>query len=73
MSIIDADTNSPTLNTVIGTIAVGQNPYGVAFNPSYTKAYVTNRGDGTVTVIDAQTDAVIDTITVGGGPGAIAL
>ncbi len=33
------------------------------------KIYVSNWGDDTVSVIDGETNTVIDTITVGDGPG----
>ncbi|PYN80408.1 MAG: hypothetical protein DMD97_03510, partial [Candidatus Rokuibacteriota bacterium] len=47
VSVIDAATN-----TVIVTVSVGRQPYGVAVNPAGTRAYVANFGDGTVSVID---------------------
>jgi YVTN family beta-propeller protein len=41
----------------------------VAVTPDGSKVYVTNGGDGTVSVIDTATDTVIDPpIPVGGGP-----
>jgi YVTN family beta-propeller protein len=36
-------------------------------------AYVTNEGDGTISVIDPKTKKVVDTISVGGDPKAIAI
>jgi YVTN family beta-propeller protein len=38
-------------NTVTATVAVGQNPFGVAVTPDGTHAYVTNASDNTVSVI----------------------
>ncbi|MSY45465.1 MAG: YncE family protein, partial [Actinobacteria bacterium] len=38
-------------NTVSATITVGDGPYGVVITPDGTKAYVTNRRDGSVSVI----------------------
>jgi YVTN family beta-propeller protein len=54
--------------TVIGTIPVQAQPRMVAFDPSGTRAYVTNRKSGTVSVIDTASSAVIATITVGTTP-----
>ncbi len=39
------------------------NPYGVAVNPSGTKAYVTTSGSNSVYVIDTSTDTVTDKVT----------
>ena len=45
-------------------IATGAYPAAIAVNPAMNKVYVTNRGNGTVTVIDAATN---DTLTVTAG------
>ncbi|WP_285509660.1 IPT/TIG domain-containing protein, partial [Streptomyces sp. NBRC 13847] len=58
VSVIDTATNS-----VIGTIAVGQGPTGVAVSPDGTRAYTTNSDSNTVSVIDTATNTVLDTIT----------
>ncbi|MDR3665131.1 MAG: hypothetical protein P4L86_32910 [Mycobacterium sp.] len=45
---------NPATNTVIATVDVGTNPYGVAVSPTGSDAgdiYVTNRYDGTVSVL----------------------
>jgi YVTN family beta-propeller protein len=52
-------------DTVIATIPVGNNPYGVALSPDGTRAYVVNESSDDVTVIDTATSTVIDTIAVG--------
>ena len=54
-------------------IAVGSGPVGVAITPDGTKAYVTNSGDSTVSVITVATGAVSAPITVGGGPQGVAV
>jgi YVTN family beta-propeller protein len=54
VSVISAATN-----TVVGIIAVGNVPYNVAFTPNGAYAYVMNNGDGTVTVINAATNAAV--------------
>ena len=61
MSVIDTATD-----TVVATVPVGQAPIGVAVHPAGTYAYVTNRGDGSLSVIDARTNTVSATIGVGG-------
>ena len=40
----------------------------VAFNPLYSIAYVTNSGSSSVSVINTQTNTIINTITVGSSP-----
>jgi YVTN family beta-propeller protein len=49
---------------VLGTIPVGRDPSRIAFTPDGTKAYVTESGDGTVTVIDTSLRQVTKTIAV---------
>jgi len=46
VSVIDAATN-----TVVATIPVGNEPFGVAVTPDGTQAYVVNLADNTVSVI----------------------
>ncbi|HMD79407.1 MAG TPA: YncE family protein [Nitrososphaerales archaeon] len=59
-------------NLVAKTIAVGNDPNGIAFVPSNNDVYVTNYADGTVSVIDASTNNVIQTFKVGDNPIGIA-
>ncbi|MFA5452116.1 MAG: hypothetical protein WC248_00880, partial [Candidatus Methanomethylophilaceae archaeon] len=40
----------------------------VAVNPAGTKVYVTNKGAGTVSVIDTSSNTVSATVTVGANP-----
>ena len=40
------------MNTVVATVPVGSSPRGVAVDPSTNRIYVTNSGDGTVSVIE---------------------
>ncbi|CAM3051422.1 hypothetical protein [Mycobacterium intermedium] len=47
------------------TIAVGDNPQGLAVGPD-GKIYVVNSGSGTLSVIDPATNTVIKTYTLGG-------
>ncbi len=64
---IDASTKK--CNRVIATIAGGENPAAIAITPDGKYAYVANNnddsiaGEDTVSVIDLETNAVIETIT----------
>jgi YVTN family beta-propeller protein len=60
---VGADKNQKVIE-----IPVGDDPVCVALTPDNKKAYVTNHGSDTVTVIDALTYQVIKTITVGTEP-----
>jgi YVTN family beta-propeller protein/VCBS repeat-containing protein len=61
-------------NTVVATIPAGQgSPQWIAFNASGTRGYVTNQGNGTVSVIDTATNTIVGTITVGAQPTTAAL
>ncbi len=64
---------STATDTVTATIGVGSSPYGVAVNPAGTLAYVTNNGDGTVSVLSTSSDTVTATIPGFSGPLGIAL
>ncbi len=70
ITVIDVVNNS----VLIDTIKVGDNPTGIfAFND---KIYVANSGFGygkTISVIDAKTNKVVKTITVGDSPDAFAI
>ena len=61
VQILDAASLTP-----IGTITVGNNPISIAVNPVGTRAYVTNRGSNSVSVIDLATNTVVETIPVFG-------
>ena len=68
VSVIDISTN-----TVIGTVAVGDLPAGVAVTPDGAFAYVTNFVGNSVSVIDTATNTVIATVPVGVGPNRPAI
>ena len=55
---------SATADAVIGTIDVGPAPFGVAFSPDSTIAYVTVAGDSKVAVVDVESQIVIRTINL---------
>ncbi len=74
VSVVSAATHEE-----VGTIPVGDNPRSIAVSPTQTLAYVTNFGDGTVSVLDlsdlaALTDPASDlpTIDVGHAPVGVA-
>ncbi len=57
-----------TSYALLNTIAVGQMPAEVTFSDDGKKVFVANGMSNTVTVIDAATKKVIETITVGDNP-----
>ena len=60
-------------NTLIATIPVGDNPFGVAYAIDGNSVWITNRGDNTVSRIDPVTNTVVATIPVGIEPVGIAI
>lgn len=65
--VIDA-----TSNSIIGTVPTDNGPYGVAVKPDGSKAYVTNSGSKTVSVIDTASNTAMS-IGVGSNPRGIAI
>jgi YVTN family beta-propeller protein len=65
--------------TVIGAdnqttvIDVDDGPMGVAVTPDGSRVYVANSDDDTVSIIDTQTETVIDTLNVGDAPWGVAV
>src|SRR6266536_3595039 len=57
--------------SVVVTIPVGTNPYGITVNENTNRIYATNYADNTVSVIDGNTNTVIATVPVGAGPSGI--
>jgi len=69
VSAIDTATN-----TVVGSpIPVGSQPTGVAVTPDGIRAYVTDRGVASVSVIATATNALLATVTVGLQPIGVAV
>ncbi|HZR71108.1 MAG TPA: hypothetical protein VFB01_18865 [Burkholderiales bacterium] len=58
---------------VVKEIAVGNEPRPCAVTEAGDLLLVGNHTDGTVSLIDTSTDEVVDTVAVGGNPGAIAI
>lgn len=52
----------------VGTIAVGKRPIAIAFNPLNENVYVANISEDSVSIIDTNSQTVIDTILVGNAP-----
>lgn len=57
--------------TDAGRIRVGNGPHGLAVDVQARRAYVANYNDGTVSVIDLDTDSVIREIRVGKNPQSV--
>jgi YVTN family beta-propeller protein len=72
VEVIDGAPGSPTLHSVVGSIAVGKAPISVAIDAGMDRVYVGNGPDRTVSVIDGATRSVIGTIAAGGTRGIIA-
>ena len=68
VSVIDTATN-----TVVATVPVGSDPFGVAVTPDGAIAYVANFISNTVSVIDTANNTVVATVTVGTFPNDIAI
>jgi YVTN family beta-propeller protein len=58
-------------NTVVATVAAGNIPRGIVFNPQNNRVYVSNYSSDNITVIDGNLNAVIATIPVGDVPTAM--
>lgn len=70
--VTDVSTNEAvvfdaTTGTKLKGIPVGLKPIGVTSPPGSSKVYVSNEGDGTVSVISKTTLSVVDTLEVGTG------
>lgn len=63
---------SPSPEWVAGTVTVGEQPVGVAVDPATSRAFVLNRGNGTISVLDTQSLATVETWDTGPDPVALA-
>ena len=59
--------------TLQGNIVTGADAHAITFNSDGTKAFVTNQGAGSVSVIDVATHIVSKTIAVGTKPNGIVI
>jgi YVTN family beta-propeller protein len=57
---------------VIGTITVGSEPFGVAYDAGKSEIFVANWGSSSVWVIRDSDNAVVATVTVGTNPAGVA-
>jgi uncharacterized repeat protein (TIGR01451 family) len=60
-----------TSDSVVGSITVGRDPFGIAIAPNGAFAWVTNRADDNVSVINTVTDTVVAEKPVGETPEGI--
>lgn len=70
VSVLDLSTN--TLATTIRCACFAE-PYTVTIDNSGTRAYVTNSNSSTISIIDIETNTVIDTIDGFDGPSGVAI
>ncbi len=68
VSIINLDTNSETQTSNIELIT-GRHACALAMSPDKRHVVVANAGDDTLSVIDAQTDKIVDTLCARQNPG----
>ncbi len=78
--VANPDSNSVTeflvqgdANQKVAEIHVGEQPQNLAITPNGLLVYVTNTGDGSVSVISTSTRSVVGTVGVGTEPYGIAL
>ncbi len=69
LSLINTSTDSfghdsPSFGQILATVPVGSNPSSVSILQDGTRAYVANRGDGTVSVVSLITNTVLKTISL---------
>ena len=62
--------DSPNFGKIIATVPVGSQPWSVSVLQDGTRAYVANRGDGTVSVVSLVSNTVTKTITLAQQPCA---
>lgn len=63
--------NMMTMDMKMGEIATGAGAHGITFSADKKKCYVTNQSANTVSVIDATTQSVLKTLSVGNKPNGL--
>ena len=58
--------------TLIATLPVGHNPYGIAANPLTNAVYLADEAAATMTILDGRTNTVTATLPVGQVPVGVA-
>jgi YVTN family beta-propeller protein len=69
--VYDLDTSRD--NYILGFAPTGSMPWAVGVTPNGKMAYVTNSGDGSVSIIETALHAPINKLTVGQNPRALAV
>jgi YVTN family beta-propeller protein len=67
------DLSDPTHPSTRATVSVGSHPYGIADASGLGEMLVSNSGDGTLDAVDTVSDALVQTVGVGGTPDAVAV
>lgn len=67
LSVIDGTTNTVS-STIVFNPFIGGTPYWVAVNPNTNKIYVTHFWSKNLSVIDGDSNMVVDTISLGTSP-----
>ncbi len=73
VAFIDIDPRSPTFHQVVRATSIGQAPSGIAWEPGNEDILVCNEGDGTVSVLSADTLQVRKTLRGFDRPFAVAI
>jgi YVTN family beta-propeller protein len=63
----------PATNKVVGSVQVGQRPWGIALTPDGRKLYTANGPSNDVSVVDTEKLQVIKRIPVGKIPWGVAI
>jgi len=63
MIMLPTIANTANADSTIATITVDKGPYGAVFNPDNGYIYTASVAAGSVSVVDGNTNKVIDTIT----------
>jgi len=61
----DKEQSRQVMEQVVTVIPVGRYPHGLVVDEGNNRIYVANMNEGTVTVIDGETNAVVDTFQAG--------
>jgi len=71
-----AESGVTVIDTVSGkitaTLKTGRGPHEITFTPNDSTAFVTNKADGTLSIIDIQKLAVVKNIPIGSQPVSVA-
>lgn len=66
-------TNHAGTWTLVGDITTGADAHAIAFNADGTKAYVSNQGANSISVLDVSSHTVLHTVSVGAKPNGLVL